>query len=120
MARRLSSGVWEERREVLARFSSSGVSLAEFARREGIAYGALVAWRQRLGRIAERGAHSRSSPSPLLFAEVAFSAEASPAAQSAKASPLEVVLPCGLVVRVSRGADEALVRMVLRAVRPCS
>ena len=120
MARRVCGVVWQERRDVLSRFSSSGLSLAEFARREGIAYGRLIAWRQRFRRDAESRAQSRPSPSPSpLFREVTLGGEEE-AAPSAKAAPLEVVLPGGVVVRVSRGADEVLLRTVLRAVMPCS
>jgi lambda repressor-like predicted transcriptional regulator len=44
MARLLvSEDEWERRRGVVARFAESGLSMAEFARREGIAYAALLA-----------------------------------------------------------------------------
>jgi hypothetical protein len=43
MARFLvSEDEWERRRGVVARFAESGLSMAEFARREGVAYAALL------------------------------------------------------------------------------
>jgi hypothetical protein len=48
MGRVVSEVVWQERRAFVARWRSSGLTLAAFARREGVAYGRALAWRARL------------------------------------------------------------------------
>ncbi len=92
----------ERRAELLLAYEASGLSGAAFARREGIAYPTFATWVQR------RAAGTTQAPAkpppanrPVRFTELRLAAR----------SPLEVVLPGGLVVRgTDAGAMAALVR----------
>lgn len=78
---------------VLARLDSSGLSLPQFAARERLAPQRLYRWRAQLGPAAT------STPR---FIEI------KPAARS-----IEVVLRCGLVMRLPDGFSEATLRRLL-------
>jgi hypothetical protein len=83
----------EEARAVLARLKSSGLSVPEFAAQENLDPQRLYRWRAQLGPIAA------SRPA---FIEI------KPATRG-----VEVVLRCGLVVRVSDGFNEATLRRLV-------
>lgn len=87
-----------KRRELLAAFRRSGVSLKAFAEAAGVPYSTMVYWRQR-GEVAD----------PLQFVPV----EVAPAG-----TPLEVVVG-GVVVRVGADFDEAHLLRVVRSLRAC-
>lgn len=110
MGRVVSEAVWLERRAFVARWRSSGLTLAAFARREGVPYGRALAWRARF--VAGDGA---APPPPAGFSELVVRGEPAPPA----APPVEIVLPSGVLVRVHAGADPGLVRLVLGAVVSC-
>lgn len=111
MGRLVSQVEWERRREVVGRLAASELSMAEFARREGITYAQLLAWRNRLSRGDSPGGDARAS-----FAEVLVEPEG--ARVSAPCSA-ELVLPSGVVLRLYGGADAGLVRLLLAALAPC-
>jgi len=83
----------EEARAVLARLESSGLSVRAFAARESLSPQRLHRWR------AQLGAAGTSTPG---FIEI------KPAAMV-----IEVVLRCGLVVRVPEGFSEATLRRLV-------
>lgn len=115
---RIDEGLWARRREVLAELEKSGLSAAEFCRREGIAYQALMAWRRRI-----RELDGIDDPSPASgertgspFAELVVK-ESSAAGGSTPA--VEIALPSGAVVRVYKDADPGTLAMALREARSC-
>ena len=89
----------DDARAVLARLDSSGLSVPQFAAREGLDVQRLYRWRAQLrtGRA--------KTPTPA-FIEVTPSV-------SAAATSIEVVLPSGHVVRVSDGFGEGALRRLL-------
>jgi hypothetical protein len=91
--------VWAER---LARFPGSGLSAAQFCAQEGVAVASFYAWKRRLA--ASAAAPAAGVDARLLSVRVA----APPAA-------VEVVLPCGTVVRLQPGCDLPFVRAVVAA-----
>jgi transposase-like protein len=80
----------EEARAALEAHSASGLSVCAFARREGLDAQRLFRWRCRLA--TERW----QSPTPLAFVEVQ---------RARRAEPIEVVLPCGRILRVPESVD---------------
>jgi transposase len=94
---------WADR---VARWEASGLSAAAFAAREGLAAKRLVWWRWKL----------RSSPMTPSVTAIDFLpariVDASSRLPSA-ASPIEIVLPNGRVVRVPAGFDAAELERVL-------
>lgn len=109
--RRISDAVWQERRAVVGRFEESGLSLAAFCRREGLAYWQLLAWRKRFGEERPSGDAS--------FAELVIGAGGGAQDGSGAAAPVEVLLPGGATIRVHKGADPALLRAVAEAFSRC-
>lgn len=92
----------ERREELVAAWRQSGLTQAEFARREGVRYPTFASWVQQ----ARKAAGGKQTPAPQVrFAEVQAAAmEAAPL--------LEVRLPDGTVVR---GASAREVAAVVRA-----
>src|SRR5512139_23230 len=86
-----------EARAALTALSTSGLSLAEFARREGLDPQRLRAWRQKLGSIA-----SRSAPA---FIEIS----------RRPLERIEVLLPSGVILRVAESVDAAALRRIAAA-----
>lgn len=74
----------EQRAAMIAAYEASGLTQAEFARREGISFWSFAKW------ISRNRAKAR--PQPAKFAEVSTLA-------SRPSSPLEVALPNGMVIR---------------------
>ena len=91
-----------EARAALRAFASSGLSQSAFCRREGLDPQRLRAWQRKLG----------SSREPATFVEIA----------PRLAERVEVVLPSGVVVRVSESVDAAALRRIVDALEsraPC-
>lgn len=99
---------------VLARWERSGLTLAEFARREEMPAGTLAWWRYQLRREARRGSAVVAAPAAT-FTEV----QREPAMPAP--AVVEVVLRNGRVVRVPlTGVEPTVLRTVLRALdEPC-
>ena len=93
------------RAELVAAWQSSGLTQAEFARREGIIYSSFAAWVQ-VARRAGKKRRRRTMASPVRFAEVKLGLPA-----LVPAVGLEVRLPDGTVLRgTNAGELAALVR----------
>lgn len=92
--------LWRQR---LRRFERSGLSAVAFCAEEGVSAPSFYAWRRRLRPAAEPAA--RLVPVRLLPA----------------APPVEVVLPGGLVLRLTPGCDLDFVRSLVAALGdgPC-
>lgn len=97
--------------ELVRRWIESGVTAAEFARREGLNAGTLSYWKWRLRREGRRSAIVRRGGSRApTFVEVV-------ATVPTVADRVEVVVDGKLVVRVPDGFDETTLRRVLAVVR---
>lgn len=93
----------QRRTELVAAYEGSGLTMAAFARREGINYTTLAHWVMKTRRA--------SAPTPAIrFAEVAL-----PAAEVATKDLLEVRLSDGTVVRGGGVAEVAALVLALRS-----
>jgi transposase-like protein len=93
----------QRRTELVAAYEGSGLTMAAFARREGINYTTLAHWVMKTRRAA--------APMPAIrFAEVAL-----PPAEAAAKDLLEVRLPDGTTVRGGVAADVAALVRALRS-----
>ena len=93
-------------RSALAALATSGLSLVEFARREGLEVQRLRRWQRRLAREARP---RRAAPAPALI-EI----------RPRRAEPIEIVLASGRMLRVTETVDvAALARMVAVLERGC-
>ena len=107
MGRILAKTRWTEAnaRRVLEAQAGSGLTMAEYARREGLGTQRLYWWARRLSRFA-----SEASTSPRPFVEVVRSPTPLPLS---RASVLEIVLACGRRVRVEPDFDADSLRRLL-------
>ena len=100
------------REELLAAYEQSGLTQAEFARREAINYHTFASWvYDRRGR--DGTAVGLGTGAQIKFAEVSLP-PASPRELSPSADALSVTLPDGLVVR---GADALAMATLVKALR---
>lgn len=124
---------------MLRRQRSSGLSVAAFCQREGVAVSTFFAKRRQLERSTSSepqrsegsvsGARERSAPPAFVEVRSTGPADAEGAAPSAEAAaearrealacsepePIELVLDRGVVVRVRAGFDASLLRRVVEA-----
>ena len=94
----------EARRHAVEQWQRSGLGAKEFAGQAGVCYSTLYKWRRELGNGAA-------------FVEVVPREAASaprPVAPSIDAA-VEIALPTGVVVRIARDVDQAMVRRVVLA-----
>lgn len=109
-AARSEATVWRDR---VDRWRNSGLSQAEFCRREGLAETALSTWKNRLGRKSKAGAPSRApSEGCLAFAPVqVVSTEVQCEQPAVRPEPVEVLL-----VRIPHGTSDSAVRQLLNTI----
>jgi transposase len=88
--------LWQQR---LLRFERSGLSVAAFCNREGFSTPSFYAWRRRLRSDAP------VAPDGPRFLPV----------QVLSSPPIEVVLPCGTVLRLTAGCDLAFIRSLVES-----
>ena len=102
--------LWRQR---LRRFEQSGLSAGAFCAKEGVSAPSLYAWRRRLRQ-------RPAVPSIPLAPPPADGARLVPV-RLLPAAPVEVVLPGGLVLRLTTGCDLDFVRSLVAALgeRPC-
>ncbi len=86
---------------MIAEQEESGLSVPAFCREKGVCAGSFYHWRRRLRRIGD----------PVGFALI----ETKPVPDCA--APLELIFPGGERLRISRGADIAILQLVLAALR---
>ena len=97
--------LWQDR---LARFPSSGLTVAQFCAREAVSVPSFYSWRRRLAAATLGTAashHPNGDPGPRLL----------PVHLASVPAAVELVLPAGAVLRVPPGADLALVRALVEA-----
>ena len=101
---------WDEgtAREVLERWASSGKSLAEFARGEGLQVQRLARWRARLD--------VRPVPALVPVRVIGTDLPQRPGAHEA-VDPIEILLPSGACVRVPADFDPGALHRVLVVLR---
>jgi transposase-like protein len=105
----------EEISQIISRYRSGDVSLAEFARQEGIPKGRLHYWIYDKGLGEGGGGHSSATPR-LAFQEVRLAAPLGGVAEWAA----EVSLPAGVLVRFSGKAKADWIGSIVQALqRPC-
>ncbi len=92
----------QRRAELVVEFSSSGLTMAAFARREGINYATFAGW------VAAQRA--QPAKSPIKFTEVKL-----PSLPPPDDAPLEVRLPDGTMVRGGKVADLVALLKALRS-----
>lgn len=96
---RATRETWAKRVE---RWSSSGLTAAEYARKHGVREGTLRWWKWRLGSARERA--SKAALSPLTFVEMT---------SAARREPIEIVLASGTRVVVPSEFDSSALARVL-------
>lgn len=92
-------------RAVFVEQAASGLSLREFARREGIDAGRLYRWRRELGEAAERP--GAAAPPPVIELRAA----------PRPAERVEIVLASGVTLRVTEAIDPAALARLIAALR---
>jgi hypothetical protein len=99
---------WQER---LEKYETSGMEVDVFCLQEGISRSTLYRWIGRLKggipdtMVAEKAAQGPAEPGEAVFVPI-----------SLKASPVEIELPNGGIVRLPLGVGQAVVVEVIRAV----
>jgi transposase len=99
---------WKEKAQIVAESLAPNAVVSAIARRYGLHRNQLYAWRKQLCETADEG----SGAAPLDFVPVVVTEER----DAARAVAIEIELS-GARVRVSPGADPALLADVLRTVR---
>ena len=108
MGRRMDAAVYAAWRRRWERFQVSGLTVAEFCRREGVSQPAFYQWRKRLSQEAAEPARTSpggpgvgrdARPNPAAFVEVAWH----------PAGAVEIELPNGVRVRVPLDQEATLV-----------
>jgi transposase-like protein len=124
-------GAAERWRERVAQWRASGLSVAEFCRREGLSSPSFYIWRKRLqagsvphglgfGSRTARARRTEQAPRMLPVQVVdspnALAVGAARLIGGSGALQIEIALPRGVTVRTGIDVDESLLRGVLRAV----
>ena len=99
---------WQER---LDSFKASGLSIDEFCLREGVSRSTFYRWVDRLkngipeSMVAEKAARQRAESGEAVFVPITL-----------KASPVEIQLPNGGIVRLPLGVGQVVLVEAIRAV----
>ncbi len=97
------SSAWHKWRDLVERQRASGLSVAAFCRRDGVAASSFFAWKRKLGFV----------PATPAFVEATVAGTPPPPTRSA--GRIEVRLRGGRRVRVGRGFDRDLLAEVVAA-----
>lgn len=114
--RRGVEGEHEFWRLVLETWRGSGMSIAGLCRREGLAASSFHQWRRRLESVVEEGA-AVFLPVKVTRPQEQEEVIALDATGHCSASPIELVLTCGVRVQVREGFEVATLRRVVEALR---
>jgi transposase-like protein len=99
-----------ERGKLMGAYRASGMTMAEFARREGINYSTMAGWVHR-----DRPKCAESTKRAIEFAQVQLPMAAMPQFPAASRAELEVRLPDGTVLRGGRVTDLVTLVKALRS-----
>jgi transposase-like protein len=99
---------WRRHRD---RHRTSGLTIADYCRRHGLAASSFHAWRRTLA--ARDRAPASLAPTPAFLPVAVVEAPASPRESPSHEPPIEIRLACGHRVRVRTGCDRALLADVL-------
>jgi len=106
------------RAELVKAYHASGMTMAAFARREGVKYPTFAHWVMKAAKQTEASMRVPAcKPAPIRFAELKLptpSAVASPSRESGVRERLEACLPDGTVLR---GNNPAALAALIRALR---
>jgi hypothetical protein len=116
---KLNEGIWDERREVLRRLSGSGLSAAEFCRREKLDYGKLMTWRKRIREMDGVASKRRKPHSAPVFAELVLRDDDAKNVRDPARPEVEILLRGGALVRIYAGADSKVIRSIVEAAGSC-
>lgn len=97
-----------EARAALAALEASGLSTAEFARRQGLEPHRLYRWQGELQK-AKAASRAAGSPSPPALVEI----------HPRRAEPVEIILGSGRVMRVSETIDVAALARLIGVLDQC-
>ena len=97
-SRAATRAAWVDR---LQRFSHSGLSPAQFCAVEGVSLPSFYSWKRRLAAAGLEPSGDDAGPRLL------------PVRLHEPSAALELALPCGVVLRIAAGADEASLRCLL-------
>lgn len=100
-----ASPAWHKWRDLIERQRASGLSVAVFCRRDGVAASSFFAWKRRLG----------STPATPAFVEATVAGTPPRPPTTRSAGRIEVRLRGGRRVRVGRGFDRELLAEVVAA-----
>lgn len=115
-------------RSILERWRTSGMTLAEFARRETLSYWTLWDWKKRLGigrrnsnRSESKGSARKGTSDPefvpvRVVDGMTYSQEPQ---DRASGSPVEVLLRCGQAVRFDSRCDLGFLAAVVSTLEAC-
>ncbi len=115
MGRKRSSEAESAWRERLARHKESGLTVAEFCRREGVCGASFYQWRKRLGQPGHR---SETKRQPIRTSDKKNASHFVPVHVSGLRAA-EIELPGGVTVRVPVAGVEALRTAILAAGEVC-
>jgi hypothetical protein len=105
-------------RSVLAALAASGLSLPEFASREGLQLQRLRRWQRRLAREVRRPARAPRPASPAVAAPPAV-IELRPSPSLRPVEPIEIMLGSGVILRVAATIDPGALARLVSALRGC-
>jgi hypothetical protein len=95
--------LWRQR---LRRFEHAGLSAVAFCAKEGVSTATFYAWRQRLRQPPDEPTAAPDGPADGATRLI-------PVRLLPAAAPVEVVLPAGLVLRLTPGCDLGFVRLLV-------
>lgn len=96
----------EQWQELVGRQRTSGLSIGAFCNREGLASSTFFAWRRKV-----------EMPDLPPFVELTHAAISTDQPRESNGS-LELLLPCGVIVRVRDGVNIALLRQIVESLQP--
>jgi transposase-like protein len=96
----------EQWRELVAQQQVSGLSVDSFCKREGLASSTFFAWRRKV-----------EMPDLPPFVELTHATTSTDQPRETTTS-LDLLLPCGVIVRVREGVNIALLRQIVEALQP--
>ncbi len=114
----LSSSPKARGRALVDAWRQSGMSISAFARHHQVKNQRIYYWSKRL-HLSK--AVQKPEPTSTDFVQIAVQVPRPPPAPHQRAAALEILLPCGAVIRIAPGVDPSLLRLAVQALAgiPC-